>query len=50
VSNLTPQEFYELMVKQKDRCFEYMEGTDLKEFKRWEKLYCAYSTIVDDMD
>lgn len=34
----------------RDMCFDNMEGCDIPEFQRWEKLYVAYATIVDDME
>ena len=36
-------------VHMRDLMLDHMEGEDLEGFKKWERLYCAWSNIVDGM-
>ncbi len=42
--------FYEKLREQRANMYDYMEGADAEEFKRWESLFCAYDLIIQDME
>jgi hypothetical protein len=43
------EKFISTIKRQMDNWYGWMEGADLKEFKRAEKLYCAYADIYCDL-
>lgn len=43
---MTKQEFLALMREQREAMYDYMEGCDAEEFKKYNELFCAYCTIV----
>lgn len=46
---LTPEEHLRFVSDMMYRCYSNMEGANLENFNRWEKLYLAYSTISCDL-
>ena len=46
---MSVKEQLEFFKDRAEMCFCNMEGEDAEGFARWEKLYCAYQTIYEDM-
>lgn len=49
VPDLTPKQQLAFLAAARNMCYSNMEGCNPEEFIRWENLFVAYSTIVDDM-
>lgn len=49
MKNFTPQEQLEYCKRQRNNAYNNMEGEDAEGFAKWERLFCAWQTIVDEM-